>query len=554
MQQWKLVLFSFLVFFVLSPFRVLASGTIDSTYYYAWSERAGWINFLPSAGNITVSNSTITGYAWVPNYGWIILDPSTSGVTNNGEGVLSGYAWGEQLGFINFSGVTIDQDGYFHGFASSTATGRISFNCVDTNSCSSSDFKVRTNWRSTTTNLPQALSDTPLTFTTTSIDLPSSGQIFATTTLINSAEAKIIIPRGAIIRKADGSLFDGSIEIPISKNRAELPKELHSSNTFISAAEINTGETSVTFDKNITVTLPIPSGSSRTNLRINYFDSGSNQYRLAGNGGTIANDGQTISVQVNHLTTFVALSDASSDNGTNFASGETKNIPHTAAVFMPQPTIKNTSLPQLNAQNSNKNDVDILSPSPVCSLYISDKEKAMLNNSTVLKKIQAFLIDNEKMNNLEKSGKYDAATRKAINQFQQKYATDILLQSNLTAPTGIIGKATIQKINQLVCEFAKSPSEKSGSKLTPVTTLRFTKDLKPGTVDQQVLYLQQFLNDTGYMVATSGPGSPGQETTRFGAGTAKALIEFQKKNKISPAKGFFGQITRSVLLKIIQQK
>lgn len=124
-------------------------GSIDSTYKYAWGENIGWVNF--SAGNVTVTDTALTGYAWSENYGWIILNPAQGGVLNNGEGNLSGHAWGESLGYIDFDGVSIDSNGYFLGYATSTLSGDISFNCSNTNSCASSDFKVRTDWRPAST-------------------------------------------------------------------------------------------------------------------------------------------------------------------------------------------------------------------------------------------------------------------------------------------------------------------------------------------------------------------------------------------------------------------
>jgi len=130
---------------------VLASstdGTIDATYKYAWSEKAGWINFGCDHCNVHVTDSGLTGYAWSKNYGWINLNPATSGVKNDGNGNLSGSAWAEGLGWINFSGVTINHDGEFLGYATvSLDNSRISFNCINTTSCGASDFKVKTDWR-----------------------------------------------------------------------------------------------------------------------------------------------------------------------------------------------------------------------------------------------------------------------------------------------------------------------------------------------------------------------------------------------------------------------
>ncbi len=81
----------------------------------------------------------------------------------------------------------------------------------------------------------------------------------------------------------------------------------------------------------------------------------------------------------------------------------------------------------------------------------------------------------------------------------------------------------------------------------PFTTFAFSRDLKVGTVSQDVRQLQVILNsDPATQIASSGIGSPGQESTRFGALTKAAVIRFQIKNGISPT-GFVGALTRSRL-------
>ena len=119
------------------------SGSIVGSSAYAWGENMGWINFLANGGNISVTDTTVTGYAWNSNYGWINLSPSTGGVTNNCSGILGGKAWSETLGWIDFSGAKIDSNGRFVGTIGTfgSTVGRISFDCANCD--------VKTNWQPT---------------------------------------------------------------------------------------------------------------------------------------------------------------------------------------------------------------------------------------------------------------------------------------------------------------------------------------------------------------------------------------------------------------------
>jgi uncharacterized repeat protein (TIGR01451 family) len=112
---------------------------------YAWGENVGWINFEPSGSTgIEVSSSVLSGYAWGENIGWISLSPSTGGVINDGAGNLSGYAWGENVGWINFApaggGVFINPTtGEFSGYAWGENVGWINF--------APNGKPVKTSWR-----------------------------------------------------------------------------------------------------------------------------------------------------------------------------------------------------------------------------------------------------------------------------------------------------------------------------------------------------------------------------------------------------------------------
>lgn len=139
----KTVLFKILFLIILfSPLKVMASitdGTILSGSEYAWGENVGWINLGTVEGDVHITNTAVTGYMWDSIYGWVNLSPTGSGVVNNGEGVLSGFAWSAGAGFIDFSGVTINTSGKFTGQAQGAIYGRINFDCSTCN--------VVTDWR-----------------------------------------------------------------------------------------------------------------------------------------------------------------------------------------------------------------------------------------------------------------------------------------------------------------------------------------------------------------------------------------------------------------------
>jgi hypothetical protein len=126
-----------------------ATGTIDPTAKYAYSENAGFINFASTDASVTVTRTALSGYAWCETAGWIKLGSGsgTSPYANTsatdwgvnvaynsnftGGAALSGYGWSENSGWINFApkdgGVSIGADGTFDGYAWSETLGFIHF-------------------------------------------------------------------------------------------------------------------------------------------------------------------------------------------------------------------------------------------------------------------------------------------------------------------------------------------------------------------------------------------------------------------------------------------
>lgn len=159
----------FLLFFLV-PFFSHASmteGTIDDTDKYArichdeTCSTYGRINFKPTinastpgAVAISITDSSITGHAWGDEVGWINFSPTGVGVTVDAStGALSGMAYANTGGWINFNptsvsggtavDVTIDSNGEFTGWAwiSGAYGGWIKFDCGNAGTC------VKTDWR-----------------------------------------------------------------------------------------------------------------------------------------------------------------------------------------------------------------------------------------------------------------------------------------------------------------------------------------------------------------------------------------------------------------------
>lgn len=90
----------------------------------------------------------------------------------------------------------------------------------------------------------------------------------------------------------------------------------------------------------------------------------------------------------------------------------------------------------------------------------------------------------------------------------------------------------------------------------------FPRPLRVGDTGADVLLLQQILNrDPRSQIATTGPGSPGQETSYFGQKTAQAVIRFQEQYmyevlwpaKLTKGTGTVGPLTRAKLTQLFAE-
>lgn len=105
--------------------------------------------------------------------------------------------------------------------------------------------------------------------------------------------------------------------------------------------------------------------------------------------------------------------------------------------------------------------------------------------------------------------------------------------------------ALIAQLQAQIAALQAQLAALSGGAPSGSVSCNFTRDLQVGSTGDDVKCLQQYLNASGYKVASSGVGSPGNETTYFGGLTKAAVAAWQAAKGISPAAGYFGPKSRA---------
>ena len=137
---------------------------------------------------------------------------------------------------------------------------------------------------------------------------------------------------------------------------------------------------------------------------------------------------------------------------------------------------------------------------------------------------------------------FGAATKAAVVKFQ----TSASLKAD-----GIVGKNTYTALNSLCGQYSSGGPTTVSQAASTTALYSFPRNLQQGSRGTDVLNLQKVLNlSTDTQIAITGAGSPGKETTSFGAATKTAVIKFQKKYNITPAAGYVGPATRTKLTEI----
>jgi uncharacterized repeat protein (TIGR02543 family) len=229
-------------------------------------------------------------------------------------------------------------------------------------------------------------------------------------------------------------------------------------------------------------------------------------------------------------------------NNTN-SSNNKKNSDNGARNTTPPPTT--TSLKFLRNLSFGVQDLDVKN----LQIWLNSKgytvsttgagskgnETTYFGNATIsaLKRLQAFA-------KLPTTGNLDEATRNYINAQGGLITTPISANNQALI-------ATLQKqLNALIALLQSMLAQQGSTISIPNTSsnLLFNRNLFVNMQDPDVKRLQLWLNSHGYTIATEGPGSPGNESDRFGNATIAALKKFQAYVGV-PQSGGLDEATRA---------
>jgi len=106
----------------------------------------------------------------------------------------------------------------------------------------------------------------------------------------------------------------------------------------------------------------------------------------------------------------------------------------------------------------------------------------------------------------------------------------------------------IDALMETLADLQDQLEELTGEPAEVECSCTFTRSLYPGVSrGDDVKCLQEYLNDSGYTLAESGAGSPGNETTYFGSLTRAAVKAWQDANGVEYGDwwGYFGPISQA---------
>lgn len=307
------------------------------------------------------------------------------------------------------------------------------------------------------------------------------------------------------------------------------------SSAVIQSITVNTGNFTVTLASGSSITISQPSMNQITNdtasdVTASECDGSASSLTLAHSGaGTVTN---TISASPTVCSTAATPAPSAPPGGGGSSGGSISPAALTALLAtstVPGCPAGYSCAPEANASSS----------------YSFQRNLTVGSMGSDVKALQEWLntngyivADSGPGSPGNETDNFGLATQAALAKFQKA--------AGISPAVGYFGPLTRKAVNPIggavenkVQTSVLPPAAASGG--------TFSRDLTAGSTGADVRTLQKYLNSHGYIVAGSGPGSPGNETDMFGSLTKAALAAFQKASGISPAVGYFGPLTRSYI-------
>lgn len=172
---------------------------------------------------------------------------------------------------------------------------------------------------------------------------------------------------------------------------------------------------------------------------------------------------------------------------------------------------------------------------PTTTTYTFTRDLTLESRGEDVRALQLILITQGFLGADNATGYFGSLTQTALAAYQAS--------KGIVPSVGYFGTLTRASLTQTAPTTPQTPTTAPGG--------IFTRNLTIGSEGEDVRTLQKFLNARGFIVSPSDAGSPGNESTYFGDLTREALARFQLQQGIQPAVGYFGEITRTLINKLL---
>ena len=415
----------------------------------------------------------------------------------------------------------------------------------------------------------------------------------------NAYNMSVEIPASTVVTSAS-TTWNGVLTAP-TVTTITLPTESGITKALSTAIEVGFVGESLTFSKAVRLLIPNEAGKrvgySVTSTFTEITDTCASDNQVTGDalssGAECKIDvGSDLVIWTKHFTTFATYSQTttSSSGGGGGGSSSSRRTTTTATTTSATSTATSTASTNtseieqlLNLLAVLKAQLQALLKTTASSASVSLTRNLELGmEGEDVRALQAYLnthgypVSQSGVGSLgNESTHFGPGTKSAVIKFQNAHASTLLTPINLTSGTGYVGEKTRALINGVSSAIAVTPKPVAPPVTVPVTPVVVPKTvptivqkpvapvvqkpvvvsppavqtLKIGMVSEDVLKLQIFLNNNGFLIAYNGTGSLGNETTSFGIATEAAVMRYQNEFLdelgLTEATGIVDRVTRA---------